>query len=297
MTVHVPVLFDEVISSLEPALKASVSNEVWYVDGTFGGGGHAGEMLKRGFKVFGIDRDPVAVQQAHQRFEREIKSGQLVIENLSMMELAPRLEGKKVAAILADLGFSSDQIENRGRGFSFQKDEPLDMRMNPDQGFSALEWLNEVSEKEMADAIFEFGEERYSRKIARFICEARARKELPETAAGLAHLIERSVPPAYRHGRIHAATRTFQAIRILVNQEMEQLDALLDSVILKLAPAGRMGVISFHSMEDRKVKHRFRALEEVGFKVMTKKPIEATEKEIEENPRSRSAKYRVIERL
>lgn len=297
MTVHLSVLLHEVVDSLLPPLKADALKSGWLVDCTLGGGGHTSEFLKQGFKVIGIDRDPVAVGEARERFQDEIARGQFRVENVAISEVAPLLEGMKILGVLADLGFSSDQIETRGRGFSFLRDEPLDMRMNPDAGESAYEWLSKVSEKDLADCIFEYGEERFSRRIARAIVESRGDQKLPTTSMGLAKLIEWSVPPPYRRGRIHPATRSFQAIRIHVNGEMEQLDALLNDVILKLSPGGRMGIISFHSLEDRKVKHRFKDWSLEGFEIVTKKPIEATEEEMKDNPRSRSAKYRVIERV
>lgn len=296
MTVHESVMVTEILETLLPPFSRDASEEFWLVDCTLGGGGHTSEFLKRGIKVFGIDRDPVAVAEANKRFSSEIASGQLRVENLAISGLARRLEGLKVMGVLADLGFSSDQLETRGRGFSFLKDEPLDMRMDPESGVSALEYLMGVREEELADVIYTLGEERFSRRIARSIVEKRKSDEFPKTASGLAHLIERSVPPNARHGRIHAATRTFQALRIHINGEMEQLDALLDSVILKLSPGGRAGIISFHSLEDRKVKHRFRDLSNEGFSVVTKKPMEATDEEVKQNPRARSAKYRVIEK-
>lgn len=296
MTVHESVMVTEILDSLLPVFERAAHKDCWLLDCTLGGGGHTAEFLKRGIKVIGIDRDPVAVSDAKKRFSREIAAGQLRVENLAISDLVQKLDEYKISGILADLGFSSDQLENRGRGFSFLKDEPLDMRMDPESGISAFEYLMDVREEELADIIFTLGEERFSRRIARTIVEKRKSEDFPKTAAGLAYLIERSVPPNARHGRIHAATRTFQALRIHINGEMEQLDALLDGVILKLSPGGRAGVISFHSLEDRKVKHKFRELAEKGFQVVTKKPLEATEDEVKKNPRARSAKYRVIEK-
>ncbi|MCM0605007.1 MAG: 16S rRNA (cytosine(1402)-N(4))-methyltransferase RsmH [Xanthomonadaceae bacterium] len=296
MTVHESVMVTEILDTLLPAFGRDAHRESWLLDCTLGGGGHTSYFLKKGIKVFGIDRDPVAVSEAKKRFSSEIASGQLRVENLAISDLSQKLGDIKIAGILADLGFSSDQLENRGRGFSFLKDEPLDMRMDPESGVSALEFLMEAREEELTDLIFTLGEERFSRRIARSIVEKRKFDEFPKTAAGLAHLIERSVPPNARHGRIHAATRTFQALRIHINGEMEQLDALLDGVILKLSPGGRAGIISFHSLEDRKVKHKFRKFSDQGFTIITKKPLEASDNEVKQNPRARSAKYRVIEK-
>ena len=197
---------------------------------------------------------------------------------------------------MADLGFSSDQLEDAGRGLSFSREGPLDMRLDPARGQSAREYLARAGEKELADAIFELGEERFSRKIAAAIVRARQEARLPSTTTELAELVARAVPPAARHGRIHAATRTFQALRILVNGELEELDCLLNRVILGVRPGGRVAILSFHSLEDRKVKLAFKD-REGPFKPLTKKPIEADEAEISRNPRSRSAKLRIAERI
>lgn len=297
MTVHESVMMNEILETLLPPFGSAATSQSWLVDCTLGGGGHTSEFLKRGIKVFAIDRDPVAVKEARVRFEKEISSGQLRVENLAISELAENLGGLTIGGVLADLGFSSDQLETRGRGFSFQKDEPLDMRMDPESGVSAYELLSNEREEVLADIIFELGEERFSRRIARLIVERRKQGQLPNSALQLAALIERAVPGNARHGRIHAATKTFQALRIKVNGELEQLDALLSGVILKLSMGGRAGIISFHSLEDRKVKHRYRDLSKEGFQLLTKKPMEATDEETRLNPRSRSAKYRVIERV
>jgi 16S rRNA (cytosine1402-N4)-methyltransferase len=181
------------------------------------------------------------------------------------------------------------------RGICVVRDGPLDMRVVTSQGQTAEEYLRTVSEKELADTIYELGEEHHSRRIARFIIEARAKGELPTTTLALAALVERAVPPPARQGRIHAATRTFQALRIRVNRELEELEKLLSSVILNLEVRGRIAIISFHSLEDRKVKRRFR--EDDAFEELSKKPIEADEAELAENPRARSAKLRIAERV
>lgn len=275
----------------------------WMVDCTLGGGGHTGAFLEAfardpalaRHRMVSFDQDEVAVERARQRFAAEIASGRLEIVHSRFSEAAAHLADKPVLGLMADLGFSSDQLEDADRGLSFLREGPLDMRLDPSRGFSAREYLQRAGEKEIADTIFELGEERYSRRIAGAIVESRRRAQLPTTTTGLAELIYRSVPPPARHGRIHAATRTFQALRILVNEELEELDCLLDRVILEVRPGGRVAILSFHSLEDRKVKLAFRD-KDGPFLPLTKKPQEAAEEEIRRNPRSRSAKLRIAER-
>lgn len=283
------------------------------MDCTFGGGGHSAELFKRvqNLKIIAIDRDPEAIDRGRRKFAKEIESGKLELHHCSITELfeaknSQILGGRQIWAALADLGFSSDQLDESKRGFSFQEDSPLDMRMDTTRGATAYQLLQEKGEKEIADLIWKYGEERHSRKMAFAIVRERNRGALPKTARGLAELVAHSVPPAYRHGRIHPATRMFQALRIAVNSELEQLETLLSSMLdlsskgmIPLMKEGaRLGVISFHSLEDRMVKWSFReASQGEGFMIVTKKPIEATEIEIEANPRARSAKLRVIERV
>ena len=304
-TVHVPILVAPIVSSLlEPfhRLPADAPSH-WLVDCTLGGGGHTAAFLEAfarepslsRHRVVSFDQDESAIERAKQRFAAEIAAGRLEVIHSRFSEAVPHLQDRAVLGLMADLGFSSDQLEDSGRGLSFQREGPLDMRLDPTRGFSAREYLTDASEKQIADALFELGEERFSRKIAGAIVESRQRKQLPTTTTALAELVTYAVPPAARHGRIHAATRTFQALRILVNQELEELDCLLDRVIIGLRPGGRVAILSFHSLEDRRVKQVFKN-REGPFHALTKKPQEADEEEIRRNPRSRSAKLRIAER-
>lgn len=306
-TVHIPILVEPILEALlEPfrALPADAPPHV-LVDCTLGGGGHTGAFLAAlaadpalsRHKVISLDQDAGAVARGRERFAAEIEEGRLEIlhTRFGEAEAALRARGLPILGLMADLGFSSDQLEDADRGLSFLREGPLDMRLDPDRGFSAREFLQRSSETEIADAIFELGEERFSRRIASAIVESRREGKLPATTTGLADLVFRAVPPPARHGRIHAATRTFQALRILVNQELEELDCLLDRVTLLVIPGGRVAILSFHSLEDRKVKQRFKD-RDGPFHALTKKPQEADEEELRRNPRSRSAKLRTAER-
>lgn len=301
-TVHVPILRDPIVDALVEPL-AGLSIPAWILDCTFGGGGHTAALLAKLPKhhgVIGVDRDEGALVRGKARLGAEFDSGRLKLLHARFGDLDPgtldeHLDGRPVFGILADLGFSSDQLEDPARGISFLREGPLDMRLDPNEGVSALEYLRTVSENNLADIIYELGEEHHSRRIARLIVEARIKGELPQTTTALASLIERAVPGSARQGRIHAATRTFQALRIHVNQELRELDHLLEDVILNLAVHGRVAVISFHSLEDRKVKQKFRS--DPAFEEYTRKPIEALDAELVENPRARSAKLRIATRL
>jgi len=245
--------------------------------------------------VVAFDQDEGAIERGHERFKAEIAEGRLELVHSRFAEADGWLKDRQVAGLMADLGFSSDQIEDADRGLSFLREGPLDMRLDPSRGRSAREYLQTVTEKDLADAIFELGEERFSRRIAAAILTARREGQLPKTTTAFAELVTRAVPPPARHGRIHAATRTFQALRILVNEELEELDRLLNHVILCVRPGGRVAILSFHSLEDRKVKLAFRD-RDGAFLPLTKKPQEADDEELRRNPRSRSAKLRIAER-
>ena len=218
------------------------------------------------------------------------------------MELKQHLSAQglsQVDGIIFDLGVSSPQLDESTRGFSFQHDGPLDMRMDQSAGETAADLINQWPEAQLADAIFQFGEERFSRRIARAIVRARERHPLATTKE-LVSAIEGSVPANYRHGRLHCATRTFQAIRIAVNQELDCLEPALRDAVDVLSPGGRLCVISFHSLEDRIVKHTFRALsskDHPALMVLTKRPQVSTSEESGRNPRSRSAKLRAAQRV
>jgi 16S rRNA (cytosine1402-N4)-methyltransferase len=300
MSVHIPILPEPIVEAL--LLPFQKGTNGWIVDATFGGGGHTGLVLEAlekdsslsgRCKVLALDQDGEAVSKGRIRFEREIAKGLLKLEQSRFSQWKSHLPEQAIS-LMADLGFSSDQIEEGSRGLSFRKEGPLDMRLDPTQGTSALHFLKTSREAEIAEVIFELGEERLSRKIASAIVSARQKGILPETTTGLAGLIERSVPKDYRHGRIHPATRTFQALRIWVNDEMGELDALLASLKGGLAPGGVAAILTFHSLEDRKVKQAFK--EKELFTPTTKKPIEASTEEVTRNPRARSAKLRIANR-
>lgn len=303
---HVSVLLQETLDAVWPALVLPSPTPVTCVDCTFGMGGHTRALIDRAareglthVRFLGCDRDPEAIARGRVRFEGEIKAGVLELVHARFSQLPKILEGRTVRALIADLGISSVQLDNPERGLSFQVSGPIDMRMDPGQGDSAFEVLSSLPESELADLIYELGDERFSRRIARAIVQARHAGELTNDTKALAERISRAVPPPARHGRIHPATRTFQALRMHVNDEVGELDALWKSVILSLSPKGRAAVISFHSGEDRRMKHGFREMAPKGgaFRILTKKPIEPSDEEVKRNPRARSAKLRVLERV
>ena len=289
--VHEPVMVAEVIEQLEPG-RGGV-----FVDCTVGLGGHARALIEAGAsRLIGLDRDPAAVAAA-----RDALSGfgdRVEVVHADYRRVAAVLDERgvaKVDGVLADLGVSSMQLDAPGRGFSFRQDDPLDMRMDTTAGPTAAEALRDVDERTLADVIYEFGEERHSRRVARQIVAARERGPI-ETTGQLAEIVRRAIS---RKGytRIDPATRTFQAIRIWLNRELEGLDSFLGVAARRLADGGRMAVITFHSLEDRIVKHTLRALaaEHAGLRIRTKRPLVPSEAEIGRNPRARSAKLRAVE--
>ena len=289
--VHEPVMVAEVIEELEPG-RGGV-----FVDCTVGLGGHARALIEAGAsRLIGLDRDPAAVAAA-----RDALSGfgdRVDVVHADYRRIAAVLDERgvaKVDGVLADLGVSSMQLDAPGRGFSFRQDDPLDMRMDTTAGPTAADALRDVDERTLADVIYEFGEERHSRRVARQIVAARERGPI-ETTGQLAEIVRRAIP---RKGytRIDPATRTFQAIRIWLNRELEGLDSFLGVAARRLADGGRMAVITFHSLEDRIVKHTLRALaaEHAGLRIRTKRPLVPSEAEIGRNPRARSAKLRAVE--
>ncbi len=293
---HVPVLLKEAIDFL------AVKRGGIYLDATVGLGGHSYEIAKRlgaPGHLIGFDKDPAALKKAAERLaESASRSGEpdwptITLLNMSFAELTTRERGEAYDGILADLGVSSLQLGDPARGFSFQADGPLDMRMNPMSGDSAEQVVNHIDERELADVIYEFGEERRSRRIARAIVRSRpisTTKQLVDVISAAAR--------SMKHERIHPATRTFQALRIFVNHELDDLKALLVAAPRVLKPGGRLVVISFHSLEDRIVKDAMREGAKGGiYTLLVKKPLTATEEEIESNPRSRSAKMRVAEKI
>lgn len=267
------------------------------VDGTFGGGGHARRLLPvlppGSGHLIGLDRDPAVSERA----EREANDDRLTVF-LGSYEQVPKalaaLGLESIDGMVLDLGLSSDQLADAHRGFSFtHEDSPLDLRFDPETGHPASDWLAWHKENEIADAIYKYGEERCSRRIAKEIV-ARRRQENPvKTVGDLVEVCRRCVPRSKNHD-IHPATRTFQALRIAVNDELGILERTLQAAPEWLSPGGRLAVISFHSLEDRIVKHAFR--EDERWNVLTKKPIRPSEEEVRTNPRSRSAKLRVAER-
>jgi 16S rRNA (cytosine1402-N4)-methyltransferase len=290
---HEPVLVAETLALLDP------SRGGLFVDCTVGLGGHSRALLEAGAdRVLGLDRDPDALQLAAAALAPFADRLELVhadYRDLEQILDARRIDG--ISGALADLGVSSLQLDSEGRGFSFQRDEPLDMRMDRSRGSTVADRLADVEEEELANVIFEFGEERYSRRIARAI--VRARELAPVATTGqLAQIVRRAIP-VRGYQRIDPATRTFQALRIWVNRELDGLDAFLRSTAERLLSGARLAVIAFHSLEDRIVKHTFRALAhgEAAVRILTKRPIEAGDDEVARNPRARSAKLRAIERL
>jgi 16S rRNA (cytosine1402-N4)-methyltransferase len=290
--VHEPVMLTETVALLDP------SRGGLFVDCTVGLGGHSRALLESGAsRVLGLDRDLDALQLA-----RETLAGfgdRVELVHADFRDLDRVLDDRGivgVAGALADLGVSSMQLDTEGRGFSFRRDEPLDMRMDRSQGPSAADLIATVDEESLANVIFQYGEERYSRRIAHAIVGAR-RATPVRTTSELAQIVRRAIP---RRGyqRIDPATRTFQALRIWVNRELEQLDAFLSMAARRLLAGARLAVITFHSLEDRIVKHAFRALErgEAALHVLTRRPMNPADEEIARNPRARSAKLRVIER-
>ena len=295
---HVPVLLDEVVSLLQPQRGGL------FVDCTVGLGGHARALIERGAtRLIGFDRDPAALTHAAEALADWKDRVELV--HADYRDLATVLDLRAVttvSGVLADLGVSSMQLESEGRGFSFRRDEPLDMRMDTTKGETAEEMLATVAETDLANVIFQFGEERHSRRIARAL--VRARDQAPLTRTVQVAEIVRRAQPGKGWQRIDPATRTFQALRIWVNRELEGLDAFLHTAAARLEPGARLAVIAFHSLEDRIVKHTFRALAAAGgstreagaYQVVTKRPLTATDEETAANPRARSAKLRVLER-
>ncbi|MDO8424828.1 MAG: 16S rRNA (cytosine(1402)-N(4))-methyltransferase RsmH [bacterium] len=289
---HIPVLPKEVIEYLDPK-----SNEN-FIDCTLGGGGHALAILEKtgpNGKILGIDADPEAIKNAESKIANTEYKKRLIIACGNFKNLKEIVTGenfKKISGILLDLGMSSSQLEESGRGFSFQKKEPLDMRYDPLGPVTAEKIVNYWSYQEIERILKEYGEEQFSQIIARQILEARKIKPI-ETTLRLVEIIEKSVPGWYRHKGIHFATKTFQALRIAVNGELDSLKSILPQALETLEGGGRVAIISFHSLEDRIVKNFLRDRAKEGLiSILTKKPIVPQEAEIKINPRSRSAKLR-----
>jgi 16S rRNA (cytosine1402-N4)-methyltransferase len=293
---HTPVLLQESIDGL------NLKEGDIFVDGTLGNAGHSSEVARRfgdSVEIVGLDRDVDALERSDELLRTLTSAHYLKLGSFrNIDQVLEALGMKAVNGILLDLGISSDQIDESGRGFSFQKEEPLHMSMNKDEAaLTAKEILNTWDEQTLELILRGFGEEKYSRKIAREI--VLKRDESPfETTTDLVNAVRAATPAAYHHGRINPATRTFQALRIAVNEELTALEEGLVKGFEVLSPGGRFAIISFHSLEDRIVKNFFRdRMKEKKAIQITKKPINATEEETAANPRSRSAKLRIIEKI
>ena len=288
--VHYPVMHNEVLSYLEPKKENALM-----VDCTLGEGGHTELFLQKyeSLRVIGLDRDEAIQAKAKKRLEKF--GARFEAKNVCFDDFWREYDGPQVDLVLFDLGISVFHYEESGRGFGFKHDEVLDMRLGCNAGGpSAKDVVNQYDEQSLADVIYKYGEERYSRRIAAAICEYRASKEI-ETTGELADLIYKAVPGEYRRRRIHPATKTFQALRIEVNGELDRIEPALEGAVKALNPGGRIAVLTFHSLEDRPVKWYFKNHED-ELEILTKKPIEATVEECKQNPPSRSAKLRVVEK-
>lgn len=304
---HISVLLNECINNL------NIRPDGIYVDGTMGGGGHSLEIAKRltTGRLICIDQDPNAHEAAGKRLAEYKDRITFVRDNFgNIANILDSLGIEKIDGMLLDIGVSSHQLDEAERGFSYQQDAPLDMRMNPDRPFSAYDVVNGYDEDELDRVIFTYGEERWARRIAQFIVKERENKPI-ETTGELVDIIKKAVPKGARKDGPHPAKRTFQAIRIEVNGELEVLQRAIDDVAARLAVGGRLCIITFHSLEDRIVKEAFRKQENPCIcppqfpvcvcgkkplgRVITRKPILPSKEELEENPRSRSAKLRVLE--
>src|SRR5438132_3441682 len=294
---HIPVMSEEVLFWLVRG------GGLTYLDCTVGYSGHAEKLLEASdpdSRLIGFDFDTTAIAASREKLARF--GDRVLLFHGHFMDLKQHLAASgvgQVDGILFDLGVSSPQLDEPARGFSFQGDGPLDMRMDQSMSGTAADLVNRWPEARLADAIFHFGEERFSRRIARAIVRAREGHPLATTKE-LVSVIEGAVPANYRHGRLHCATRTFQAVRIAVNKELDCLEPALRDAVDVLSPGGRLCVISFHSLEDRIVKHTFRMLsstDDPALIILTKKPQVPSREESDRNPRSRSAKLRAVQRV
>ncbi len=292
--VHEPVMLQEVLSLLAPQPGET------FLDGTVGPAGHTSALLDQvtpGGKVHGVDLDQAVLALAEQALSVHQSGGDYALHHgsFSDIERIEALADLSFDGVLLDLGISSFQLDQGARGFSFQQDGPLDMRMDDSRGRTAGELIHELSEADLADLIYQYGEERRSRQVARAIVAAREREQI-RTTTQLAEIVRRAV--GGRRGKTHPATRTFQALRIAVNGELQSLELGINRLVERLQPGGRIAIISFHSLEDRIVKHQFSALEKSGgYERLTRKPMRPGEMELMRNRRSRSAKLRGLRRL
>jgi len=284
---HVPIMGKEIIQSLKE-LPSELTKQGIIIDATIGGGGHSAQILENfpGIKIIGLDQDPMARKAASKRLIKFGTRIEIISTNFADFSL-----NEKAICVLAELGVSSHQLDEPSRGFSFRLNGPIDMRMNPNDGSSAAELIETLSEQDLADLIYKLGEEKRSRRIARKIKNDLAENGPYSGTQDLSYAIAGCFPPKQRHGRIHPSTRTFQALRIAVNNELGSLDNLLLKAPNWLLEGGLFMVMSFHSLEDRRVKSSFKT--DNRLKILSKKPMRASPKEIESNPRSKSAKLRI----
>jgi 16S rRNA (cytosine1402-N4)-methyltransferase len=289
---HIPVMLGPVLELLDPKPGEN------FLDCTLGGGGHSKAILEKTAskgKLYGIDRDPFALKQAAEKLKEFADRTQFFHGEFSnVAQLIPQEIFSTLNGAMIDCGVSSFQLDSQERGFSFRYDSKLDMRMNTTTGMSAREFLHQTQEQDLANAIYELGEERNSRKIAKNIVDARRNGQL-ETTFDLVKAVEKSFPPRL-YNKIHPATRTFQAIRMKINDELGEIEQGIQGLVAHMPSGSKIVVITFHSLEDRLVKHAFRQLaRDKKVKLLVKKPVAATREEARENPRSRSAKVRALE--
>ncbi len=295
--IHIPVLKKEVLKSLDPKPNEN------FIDATFGSGGHTLLILEKNGpkgKVLGIEWDPELLKITKSKIKNKEFKKRLILAQgnfADLKEIARKNNFKDVSGVLIDLGFSSWHIEKSNRGFTFQKNEELDMRFDPGSGITAKQILNQWQEKKIENILKKYGEERFAKRIARNICQKRKTKPI-NTTFELVKIIKESVPLWYQRQRINPATRTFQALRIAVNDELNNLKKCLPQALEVLKPNGRLAVISFHSLEDRIVKNFFKEKSKQKLvKILFKKPIVPSREEIKKNPRSRSAKLRAVQKI
>ncbi len=307
---HVPIMLNEVLEYME------IKSGGVYVDGTLGGAGHSIEIARRmqpGGRLIGIDQDEEAIAASSERL-KEFKDSVIIVHNnfRNIKSVVENAGFSAVDGILMDIGVSSHQIDQEERGFSYMQDGPLDMRMDKSRALTAEDLLNDLSEKELSRIIKEYGEENWAVRISKFICDERSKNRI-KTTGQLVEIIKKAIPAAARKEGGHPAKRTFQALRIAVNDELRVLESAVKDAVSILAPGGRLAVITFHSLEDRIVKTLFNSMEkpctcphtipicmcgkQPELKVVTRKPVTATQEELELNSRAKSAKLRVAERV
>lgn len=288
---HVPVMKTEVLENL--AIKPGA----WYIDGTFGRGGHTRAMLEAGAKVVALDHDPDAIAAGQADFADEIAAGNLVLLSANFAHLSPTLDAAgyqphSFSGALFDFGMSSNQLEESGRGFTFQKDEPLDMRMNPELGVTAADLVNALPEKHLKSLFWDYSQEMSSSAIARAIVTERVKSPI-KTTKQLVDIVQRA-KHSYGKGHLHPATKVFMALRMAVNMELDNITLLFDQILTWMQPGAHLVFLSFHEGEDRLTKHQLRTWEQAKLVfIEQKKPLGPTEQEIIENPRSRSTKLRL----